>query len=108
MGAKKIITSSLLFVLAASAAAPAATMHKNTRYKHRAHYRHVKWNPVLRGSHDSMARQNEEIDRLQLPRIADQQQLLELERNGELVPIPETQSLRWSSGIQADKRYSRA
>ena len=34
-----------------------------------------------------MVRQNEEIDRLQLPRIADNEQLLELERTEELVPI---------------------
>jgi hypothetical protein len=107
MGAKNtIITSSIIFALAAATASPAAAVHKNARYK-RAHYRHVKWNPVLRGSHDSMTRHNEEIDRLQLPRIADQQQLLELERSGELVPIPETQGLRWSPAIQADKRYSR-
>jgi hypothetical protein len=48
----------------------------------------VVWNPVLKGSYDSMLRQNEEIDRLQLPRIADDQQLLELERTQELVPFP--------------------
>jgi hypothetical protein len=88
------------------AAMPAAAVNKSSRYK-RAHYRHVRWNPVLRGSHDSMTRQNEEIDRLQLPRIADQQQLLELERTGELVPIPESQGLRWSPAIQSDKRFSR-
>src|SRR6516165_7617363 len=99
MGARKIITSSILFAMAIATAMPAAAVHKTTHYK-RAHYRHVKWNPVLRGSHDSMTRQNEEIDRLQLPRIADQQQLLELERTGELVPIKESQALRWSSSIQ--------
>jgi hypothetical protein len=111
MSAKSsLITSSLILMTAALTAAPAfsatATVHKTTR-RHVAHYRHVKWNPVLRGSRDSMTRQNEEIDRLQLPRIADQEQLLELERTGELVPIQETQALRWSSAIQADKRYAR-
>jgi len=61
-----------------------------TRYRHhRGHIRRVAWNPVLRGSMDSMVRQNEEIDRLQLPRIADNDQLLELERTQELVPIQE-------------------
>lgn len=111
MGAKsKLITSSLVLLAAISAALPAfpaSTVHKSTRFKHRAHYRRVKWNPVLRGSRDSMTRQNEEIDRLQLPRIADEQQLLELERTGELVPIQETQALRWSSAIQPDKRFAR-
>jgi Family of unknown function (DUF5715) len=110
MGAKnKLITSSLMFLTAVLTASPAfsasSTLHKTAR--HRAHYRRVKWNPVLRGSRDSMTRQNEEIDRLQLPRIADQQQLLELERTGELVPVEETRALRWSTSIQADKRYAR-
>src|SRR5215471_16507831 len=106
MGARKIITSSILLIMAVAAAVPGLAASKTSRYK-RAHYRHIKWNPVLKGSHDSMTRQNEEIDRLQLPRIADQQQLGELERTGELVPIEETPSLRWSSAIQADKRYAR-
>jgi hypothetical protein len=54
-----------------------------------------------------MLRQNEEIDRLQLPRIADNEQLLELERTQELVPIQESPALRVSPGIQTDKRYCR-
>lgn len=108
MGAKnRLITSSLIFMTAVFSALPASAVNKTTRYKHRGHYRHVRWNPVLKGSYDSMTRQNEEIDRLQLPRITDQQQLLELERTGELVPIQETQALRWSPAIQADKRYGR-
>lgn len=108
MGVKKtLLVWSILWVAAVSSAVPAHAVHKNGRYRHRAHYRAAKWNPVLKGSVDSMTRQNEEIDRLQLPRIADQEQLLELERTQELVPIPETQSLRWSTSIQADKRYAR-
>ncbi|HEY6272102.1 MAG TPA: DUF5715 family protein [Terriglobales bacterium] len=110
MGAKsKLISSSLILMSAVLTAIPgyaaSSTVRKPTR--HRAHYRHVRWDPVLRGSHDSMTRQNEEIDRLQLPRIADQRQLLELEQTGELVPIQESAALRWSASIQADKRYSR-
>jgi hypothetical protein len=104
---KRLLVWSILWVAAVSAAVPAYAVNKNARYRHRAHYRPAKWNPVLKGSVDSMTRQNEEIDRLQLPRIADQEQLLELERTQELVPIPETQSLQWSTGIQADKRYAR-
>ncbi len=108
MGAKsRFITSSIVFITAVLIALPASAVHKTTRYRHRGHYRHIKWDPVLRGSHGSMTRQNEEIDRLQLPRIADQEQLLELERTQELVPIQETQALRWSPSILADKRYSR-
>ena len=74
---------------------------------HRAHVRRVAWNPVLQGSMDSMVRQNEEIDRLQLPRIADNDQLMELERTQELVPIQESRALRISPSLQADKKYCR-
>jgi len=52
-------------------------------------------------------RQNEEIDRLQLPRIADNDQLLELERTQELVPIQETRALRVNPSLQSDKKYCR-
>jgi hypothetical protein len=104
---KRLLVWSILWLAAVSSAVPAHAVNKNARYRHRAHYRPAKWNPVLKGSVDSMTRQNEEIDRLQLPRIADQEQLLELERTQELVPVPETQSLRWSSSIQSDKRYAR-
>jgi hypothetical protein len=56
---------------------------------------------------DSMLRQNEEIDRLQLPRIADNDQLLELERTQELVPIQETRALSVNHSLQSDKRFCR-
>src|SRR5215471_14325746 len=101
MGAKRLFTSSLVVATAILAALPAYGVSRHHRY------RHVVWNPVLRGSHDSMTRQNEEIDRLQLLCIADEQQLLELERTQELVPVPGTQFLHWSEAIQANKRYAR-
>jgi len=108
MGAKtKVYISSMILLFAAAAAVPGFAAASKTTPKHRAHIRRVKWNPVLRGSHESMARQNEEIDRLQLPRIADEDQLLSLERTGELVPVEETRALHWSAAIQSDKRYAR-
>src|SRR6185312_6924024 len=109
MGVKnRIFTSSTVAVVALLAALPSFAVNKTTRYKHHhARVRHVAWNPVLKGSHDSLLRQNEEIDRLQLPRIADDQQLLELERTQELVPIEETHALRVSAAIKPDKRYAR-
>jgi hypothetical protein len=94
--------------MALSLSQPAAAVHRYTRvHRHHGRVRHVVWNPVLKGSYESMLRQNEEIDRLQLPRIADQAQLEELERTGELVPIQETPALRVSGAIQPDKRYCR-
>jgi hypothetical protein len=109
MTAKRtFITSSILLIATVAAALPASTVRRSTRYgHHRGHVRRIAWNPVLRGSDLSMTRQNEEIDRLQLPRITDNEQLLELERTQELVPIEESRGLRISPGIQQDKRYAR-
>lgn len=99
---------SAVLVIALIAATPASAVRRYAKYKHhRGHYRHVVWNPVLRGSYDSMIRQNEEIDRLQLPRIMDDAQLQEMVRNEELVPIQEGKSLRVSAAVKPDKRYCR-
>ena len=108
MSAKKILITSSIFLMALAATVPAAAASRYTTTRHhRGHVRRVAWNPVLKGSMDSMVRQNEEIDRLQLPRIADNEQLLELERTQELVPIQETRALRVNASLQADKRYCR-
>jgi uncharacterized protein DUF5715 len=104
MGAKRALITSSIFILAVAATLPAFAASRYTRH-HRV--RRVAWNPVLKGSMDSMLRQNEEIDRLQLPRIADNEQLIELERTQELVPIEESRALRISPAIQADKRFCR-
>src|SRR5258708_32531731 len=99
---------SVAFLPVLATAPPASAVRRYTKYHHhKAHVRHVVWNPVLRGSHDSLLRQNEEIDRLQLPRIADDTQLEELERTQELVQIQESKGLRISPVIQTNKRYVR-
>jgi Family of unknown function (DUF5715) len=110
MGAKRnglTISSMILLLASVAAALPANAVHRDARYHRRARVRRVAWNPVLKGSYDSQLRQNEEIDRLQLPRIADDQQLWELEHTEELVPIAETPSLRVSPAVKPDKRYAR-
>ena len=56
--------------------------------------RRLLWNPMFRPSHDSLLRQNEEIDRLDLPRIQDDAQLEALKASGELVPIEASESLK--------------
>jgi hypothetical protein len=109
VGARKnIFALAAVMLVTLVATTPASAVRRYTRYKHhRVHTRRVAWNPVLRGSYDSMVRQNEEIDRLQLPRIIDDAQLLEMERNEELVPIRESNALRVSANIKPDKRYCR-
>ena len=78
-----------------------------TRRARRVRARHVRWNPLLRGSHESLLRQNDEIDRLQLPRIANDEELLELENREELVPLADSRSLIISPSIEDTRRYCR-
>lgn len=103
-----LLTSIAVALMALAATTPASAASRTTRYHHRrAHLRRVAWNPVLKGSHESQLRQNEVIDRLQLPRIADQDQLEQLISTHELVEIKETSALRISPVIESDRRYCR-
>jgi uncharacterized protein DUF5715 len=90
----------------ASAATIRAPYHSHHSLR-RARLRVPRWNPVLRGSHDSLLRQNEEIDRLNLTRIADDQQLEELELRGELVPLQESATLAIAPNLQLNRRFCR-
>ena len=98
----------LIFVLLLSTVSFAATI--KARY-HRAtvrHARHLRWAPVLlQGSHDSLLRQNAEIDRLQLPRIQNDQALEELIAHDQLVALPENHSVRIDPRIEASRRFCR-
>lgn len=69
--------------------------------------RHIYWNPVFRGSRESLIKQNEEIDRLQLPRIEDEAQLDDLILHQQLVPLPESESLTVAGNLPSNRRYCR-
>ena len=103
---------SVVFVLIGLALACAqalgvdVAMARSGTRKPRHRTRRVAWNPVLRGSYESMLRQNEEIDRLELPRIADEVELAELEARHELVPIEETEGVHIAIR-EASHRYCR-
>ncbi len=79
--------------------------------KRRAQVRRLRWNPLyrplFRPSHDSLLRQNAEIDRLDLPRIQDDEELEQLKASRELVPIVPSRSLRIASTLAPDRRYCR-
>jgi hypothetical protein len=77
------------------------------RHVHHSRLRRILWNPLFRPSHDSLLRQNEEIDRLDLPRIQDDQELQELVASEELVPIVPGQTLRIDPRLDPDRRYCR-
>ncbi|HKD84428.1 MAG TPA: DUF5715 family protein [Terriglobales bacterium] len=76
---------------------------------HRRHYQVGlgRWTPMFPGSHDMLVRENEELDRLQLPRIADDYELTRYELSQELVPVQETDALKIASDLPDNRRYCR-
>jgi hypothetical protein len=102
----------ILLVLLISTGSFAATIKARYRYhSHHSSYRHarhVRWYPLLlKGSHESLVRQNAEIDRLQLPRIANEQELQELIAHEQLVPLPNNSFVRVDPRLDPARRYCR-
>ena len=79
----------------------------STGRHHRRWRRIFFWNPVFKPSHDSLLKQNAEIDRLELPRIQDDAELEQLKLDGKLVPIIPSEALRVDPRLDPDRRYCR-
>ena len=107
---RNLITSALLIL---SLSSSSFALHTRSRYRARSRggkvtRRVVRWTPVLlKGSHDSMVRQNEEIDRLQLARIADDDALEQLIQKQELVSLPSDRYVRVDPRLDDNRRYCR-
>lgn len=89
---------------------PAQHPHKVAKHvtvRRHSRLRRALWNPVFRPSHDSLLRQNAEIDRLDLPRIHDDDELEALIAKGDLVPIEESDTLRIDHRLDPSRRYCR-
>src|SRR5438270_12846966 len=97
----------LLLTLALSCQVFAVRPVVPARY-HRMHrIRRIPWNPAFKPSHESLLLQNEEIDRLNLPRIHDDRQLERLKASGHLVPIVPGETLRIQPSLDPARRYCR-
>jgi len=82
--------------------------HKATSHHHPLRrVRRLLWNPLFRPSHDSLLRQNQEVDRLELPRIVDDAQLEQLKASHALVPIEESETLKIEHSLDPSRRYCR-
>jgi Family of unknown function (DUF5715) len=66
-----------------------------------------RWLPPLRGSRESLLRQNERADQDGLSRIADDEALASMSRNKELVPLPASFDLTVDTRLEATRRYCR-
>lgn len=73
----------------------------------RRHLRSLRWNPMFRPSHQSLLLQNAEVDRLELPRIQNDDELEALKASGALLPIRAGETLRFDPRLDPSRRYSR-
>ncbi len=88
-------------------AASATSMHRAVRHSrhHRLHW--VRGNPMFRPSHESLLIQNAEVDRLELPRIQDDDELEALKASGALQPILAGETLRFDPRLDPSRRFCR-
>src|ERR1700742_2474772 len=75
--------------------------------KKKTHRRRLVWNPMFRPSHDSLLRQNQEIDRIDLHRIQDDDELEALKAANALVPIHESTTVKIDRRLDPARRYCR-
>jgi hypothetical protein len=101
----------LALLLTTAVEIPAFGLH---RYVARPHTRRgsvrrarLRWNPMFRPSRNSLLLQNAEIDRLDLPRIQDDDELEQLKASGDLVEITPNEYLRFDPRLDPNRRYCR-
>src|SRR6202043_2598256 len=83
------------------------TVHRAVHHarRHRLHW--TLWNPMFRPSHESLLLQNAEVDRMELPRIQDDDELEALKASGALQPIIAGETLRFDPRLDPSPRYCR-
>lgn len=77
----------------------------NASTRHRSQY--STWSPMFPGSHDLLVEQNAELDRLQLPRMSNESELIQSEMSNDLVPVSETDALKIAENLSDTHRYCR-
>src|SRR6202790_1540501 len=89
------------------AATTTTTLHKPAHHLRHRRLHWTRWNPMFRPSHQSLLLQNAEGDRLELPRIQDNDELGGLKASGGLQPIMAGESLRFDPRLDPSRRYCR-
>ncbi len=114
-----LILLSAMFAVSVQASVHNVPRHRTTRHlasshRHRryAHLRRLRYYgppvaPELRGSRDSLLKQNLEIDQAGLQRIEDDEQLQQLEDRGVLIPLEDTQYVTINPSLKDNRRYAR-
>lgn len=112
---RKLASTLVLCVLAllASASASGVTHSKLHKTHHPVlnsslQWRYSRYAPrMYPGSHDMLVNENAELNRLQLPRIADEGELIRYEVARVLVPVDETEALKLAADLPESRRYCR-
>jgi uncharacterized protein YcbK (DUF882 family) len=86
---------------------PIAVPQSRPSVNRRVRRHRVRWNPVFRPSRESLLLQNAEVDRMELPRIQDDDELDALKSKGDLVEIASSEHLRFDPRLDPDRRYCR-
>lgn len=91
---------------------PTRRLTSSRRHHRRAHLRRLRFygppvSPELRGSRDSLLKQNSEIDQAGLQRIEDDAELQQLENRGVLVPIISSEYMTINPALKENRRYAR-
>jgi hypothetical protein len=114
-----LILLSAILVVSAQASVHSVPRRSSARHlaysRHHRRYAHLRRlryygppvAPELRGSRDSLLKQNLEIDQAGLQRIEDDQQLQQLEDRGILIPLEQTQYVTVSPSLKETRRYAR-
>ena len=100
-----VVLSVLASLCGVAFGASATNLHRPIR--HRRHFRSLRWNPMFRPSHESLLLQNAEVDRLELPRIQDDDELEALKARGALLLIRVSESLRLDPRLDPSRRFCR-
>jgi hypothetical protein len=101
------LLSLLAFACSPLFAATTTSTHRHATH-HRFHRLHwTRWHPMFRPSHESLLLQNAEVDRLELPRIQDDDELEALKFSGALLPIISGETLRFDPRLDPSRRYCR-
>src|SRR5689334_23321104 len=98
----------LVFCLLLMSVAGMAATRSSTRVRRTARrVRRVVYFSPVKGSHESLLRQNQKITEEDLPRIQDDAQLEQLELSGELVRLPDTREATFDKRLPDNRQYSR-
>jgi hypothetical protein len=105
---RRLILLPLLATLATPLLAATTTrLHKAHRAPHHKLHWALLWNPMFRPSHESLLLQNAEVDRLELPRIQDDDELEALKSSGALQEIVASETLRFDPRLDPSRRFCR-